>query len=159
MYRPILIASLFLLAACGSGKTTVENPAAATQRYTMATITVAPATVAVPPEVQQYTIDQVKRELFEENRFMPGQGITVELSFIQFEAGDRMKRWFAGMTGWGASSLSVRAIYRDMAGNEVGRIVAEGTINGGFFGGSQDEAVDNMAEEIAQYAETNFLLK
>lgn len=159
MRRHLLLAALLLLAACGSGKTTVENPAAATQRYTLATITVAPSTITVPPEVQQYTFDAVKKELYEEHRFTPGQGLTVELSFIQFEAGDRMKRWFAGMTGWGEASISVRAVYRDIAGQEVGRIVAQGTISGGFFGGSQDDALDKLAGEIAEYAENNFLLK
>ena len=75
---------------------------------------------------------------------------------IQFDEGSQFQRWFFGGIGnSGEGSMHVIAEYMD-GDRKLGQTQVEGRIGSGFFGGSMSEAVDKAAEQIGNYAVTNF---
>lgn len=154
----VAFAILLPLAACGSGKTLVLDPADGPKR-TFATVNVEaePSTVEVPDSVRTAFESHLKKALYGEDGFAPGTDLVIRYSFIQLDKGDQFTRWLLGGIGnAGEGSLTVAVKYVDASGNEVAKIQVEGKIGSGFVGGNFDNALSSAADEIAEYTEQQF---
>jgi hypothetical protein len=154
----IVALSLFLT-ACGTGRTLVmESPQR--KAFSAATLTRADDTVTVPDEVREQFVTKM-RELLYGTKDAPGPfiesaGLTIRVKVVQFDAGNQFARWFWGGIGnSGEGSMHVVADYLE-GENKLAQTQVEGRIGSGFLGGSMNEAVDKAAQEIANYAITNF---
>jgi len=148
-----------LIAACGTARTTVNEPVK--QKYTAATATLEelPATITVPDEVRTTLRQQLEKALFDAKTtgLKPGSDLKVQYRFVQFNAGNQFARWFWGGIGnAGEASMQIEAIYVDAKGQALTRTQHEGRIGSGFFGGSVGDASDRMAEEVANFVKANF---
>ena len=86
-----------------------------------------------------------------------GDELTLRYRFIQFEKGDQFARWFWGGIGnSGEASITTEVVFLDSSGKELAKIQSEGRIGSGFFGGTLNEAIEKMAEEVAEYTIANF---
>ena len=149
-----------LVAACGTGRTMVMEPAAEAKSFSAVTLERAGDTVAVPDQYRDQFVKNIRERLYgtyqEPGPFTEGAGLTVRIKVVQFDEGNQFQRWFWGGIGnAGEGSLQVLAEFYD-GERKLAQIQSEGRIGSGFFGGSMTEAVDKAAEEIADYAIQNF---
>lgn len=154
-----VVALSLLLAACGTGRTLVmESPER--KSFSGATLTRSDDTVAVPDEVREQFVNKM-RELLYGTKEAPGPfkesaGLTIRVKVVQFDSGNQFARWFWGGIGnSGEGSMHVVADYME-GDKKLAQTQVEGRIGSGFLGGSMSEAVDKAAQEIANYAITNF---
>ena len=146
-----------LLTACGEGHTVVNSTPVPGIKAQTASIGYEEGTVK-PPEATVAKMKQFLEQRFFQGKapkFTPGSELVIKWGFIGHDAGSQFTRWFIGF-GAGSAKTVVRAEFFDAAGNKVGSIQADGSVSGGFFGGSGDEALKQVAEQIAKYAEANF---
>lgn len=115
------------------------------------------STVDVPEEDIAKMGRFIEQRLFEGKnaKFRPGDDLTVKWSFIGYDPGSQFIRWFIGF-GAGEAQMVVRADFYDRDGAKIASIQADGTVSAGFFGGSTDDALKNVANQIALYAERTF---
>ena len=149
-----------LLAACGTGRTLVKEPPAQKKAFSAVTLTRAEDSVVVPEELRVRFLNKTREQLYgmpgKPGPFAEGEGLTIRIKVVQFEAGSQLERWFWGGIGnAGEGSLQVLAEFYDHDA-KLAEIQTEGRIGSGFFGGSMAEAVDKAAEQISKYAITNF---
>ncbi len=50
-----------------------------------------------------------------------------------------------GIGNAGEGSLTIEVTYADQSGKQLGKIMSEGKIGSGFFGGSSDDAIEKAA--------------
>src|SRR4051812_8336641 len=155
----VIVALSLLLTACGTGRTLVmESP----QRKSFSGVTLMRAddTVTVPDEVREQFVSKMRELLYGTKEapgpFTEGAGLTIRVKVVQFDAGSQFARWFWGGIGnSGEGSMHVVADYLE-DDKKLAQTQVEGRIGSGFLGGSMSEAVDKTAQEIANYAITNF---
>ncbi|HLJ21543.1 MAG TPA: hypothetical protein VKU84_15160 [Stellaceae bacterium] len=83
--------------------------------------------------------------------------MSLTYQFVQYNPGDQFTRWlWGGLGNAGEGSMSIQTIYTDKNGQQVGKIMSQGRITNGAFGGSMDLAIQRAAEEVAQYTLTTF---
>ncbi len=145
-----------VLAACGTGRTMVKEPPAQKKTFSAVVLTRAEDTVVVPEEYRAQFVTKIRAMLYgtpdKPGRFVEGDGLTIRIKVIQFEAGNQFSRWFWGGIGnAGEGSLQLLAEFYDHD-TKLAEIQTEGRIGSGLFGGSMSEAVDKAAEQIANYA-------
>ncbi len=150
-----------LLAACGTGRTIVLDPADRTEieTYHAAAIRHAEDTVEVPEKVLDAFDTELHKAFFgEEAVFEDGEdGLRVEYRFLQFDPGNRFSRWlFGGIGNAGEATMLAEVRFLKPGGAEMARIQVEGRIGSGFFGGATDSALEKAAEEAAAYARAHF---
>ena len=161
VHAPLIIVLLSLLvSACGTGRTMVMEPPAEKKAFTAVTLERAADTVVVPDQYRQQFLQNIRERLYGTSEkpgpFTEGAGLTIRIKVVQFDAGNQFERWFWGGIGnAGEGSLQVLAEFYE-GQTKLANIQTEGRIGSGFFGGSMSEAVDKAAEEIAEYAITNF---
>jgi hypothetical protein len=146
-----------VLAACGTGRTMIT--AAPEARYVAASLTIqeGTSTVAVPTEVNATLQKLLAEALHGKAGFARGTDLTLRYRFVQYSAGDRFQRWFWGGVGnSGEGSMTIESVYVDRTGAEKAKIMSEGRIGSGFFGGSMDSALGKVAEEITKFTIENF---
>lgn len=136
------------------------EPPAEKKAFTAVTLERATDTVAVPEQYRQQFLKNIRERLYgtpaEPGPFTEGEGLTIRIKVVQFDAGNQFERWFWGGIGnAGEGSLQVLAEFYE-GQTKLANIQTEGRIGSGFFGGSMNEAVDKAAEEIAEYAIANF---
>ncbi|MEM6851295.1 MAG: DUF4410 domain-containing protein [Pseudomonadota bacterium] len=142
--------------ACASGTTTVVAPTEAKTTFASAQFERGDDTVEVKDEYAQYFGAKLFEAFFEEGAFAQGEELTVRYRFIQLDKGSQAKRYFIGF-GAGKGSLTIEAVFLNPNGEELSKINVGGEISVGFFGGSFQEALAKAADEVAEYAATNFL--
>lgn len=158
IWRKLLAAALaFLVTACGEGHTVVVSTPAPGIKAQTATIVYEEATVKAPDATVAKMKQYLEQRFYQGKapKFQVGNELTIKWGFIGHDAGSQFTRWFIGF-GAGSAKTVVKADFYDAAGNKVGSIQADGSVSGGFFGGSSDEALKQVADEIGKYAEANF---
>lgn len=156
----VAIAFCVVLAACGTGRTMVKEPPAQKKAFSAVVVTRAEDTVSVPEEYRVQFVYKIRTLLYgtreKPGRFAEGEGLTIRIKVVQFEAGNQFSRWFWGGIGnAGEGSLQLLAEFYDHD-TKLAEIQTEGRIGSGLFGGSMSEAVDKAAEQIGNYAIGNF---
>jgi uncharacterized protein DUF4410 len=140
-----------VLAGCGTGKTMVMEPGESRKASSIAVVE-GQSTVTVPAEATAMFKNKLDEMLFEKGGIKKGQDVTLTYRFVQFNEGSRFKRWLTGGIGnAGEGNLTIEVTYSDGSGKQLGKIVSEGKIGSGFFGGSSDNAIEKAAEEVASY--------
>jgi uncharacterized protein DUF4410 len=145
------------VAACGAGKTMVMEPGP--EKVTAASVELheGDSTVNCPPAVVALFRSKLEAQLYKPGAFTQGNDLSLTYQFVQYNPGDQFTRWFFGGLGnAGEGSITVQAVYTDKGGRQVGKIMSEGKIGSGAFGGSMDLAIQKSAEEVAQYTLTTF---
>ena len=74
----------------------------------------------------------------------------LEGMITRYDPGNRALRYFVGM-GAGRGHFSSEWIVNDPSGNPVGACRVDGSIGIGVFGGSYDEVLDRVGNELAEY--------
>jgi hypothetical protein len=146
----------FVLAGCGTGKTMVMD-AGESRKVNSIAVVEGQSTVTVPAEAETTFKNKLDELLFTKGGFQHGDEVTLTYRFVQFNAGSRFKRWFTGGIGnSGEGNLTIEVVYSDKSGKQLGKIMSEGKIGSGIFGGSSDDAIEKAAEEIASYSISHF---
>ena len=152
----VLASVSFVLAGCGTGKTIVMD-AGESRNASSVAIAEGQSTVTVPPEAVTTFRNKLDELLFKKGGVAQGQDVTLTYRFVQFNPGSQFARWLSGGIGnYGEGSLTIEVTYADQAGKPLGKIMSEGKIGSGFFGGSSDSAIERAAEEVASYTVTHF---
>lgn len=152
-----LMAASLVLTACGTSRTMITAAPQARQAVSALALMEEQSTVTVPDEVKTGLRKQLEAALYEKAKFARGEELTVRYRFVQFTAGDRFQRWFWGGIGnAGEASMTVECVFIDRSGAERAKIMSEGRIGSGFFGGSVESALEKLAEEIATFTTQNF---
>ena len=96
-------------------------------------------------------------ELFDKDGFAKGSDIKLTFAFIHYVPGNRAARYaLGGIGGVGEGVMKIQVTFEDASGRQIAEIMSEGKIKAGFTGGSIDKALKRAAEEIAEYAKSNF---
>lgn len=157
-HRRILAAFLALLvAACGAGHTIVVSAPAAPVKFETVSLIYEEATVKVPDATTAKMKQTLEQRFFSGKtaKFHPGNDLVIKWGFIGYDPGSQFTRWFIGF-GAGEAKMVVKADFFDAQGNKLASIQADGSVSGGFFGGSSDDGLNQVADQIAKYAEVNF---
>lgn len=88
--------------------------------------------------------------------FSHGRGLTVRYRFVGFDRGSRMSRYFLGGLAGGEAEMVLEAEFVAPDGKVLAKVQSQGRVNGGFFGGSSNSAIDGAVKEIRDYAVANF---
>ncbi len=153
-----LLGSVIALCACATGRTLVVEPAKKTT-FAAARIVEEQPTVSVPGEVEASFKESLTKKLYdpEKGKFVSGDGLVVRYQFIQYTAGNRFSRWFWGGIGnAGEASTTIKVLFEDVAGAQLGDIQVEGRIGSGFFGGASKDALERASDQVVEYAIANF---
>lgn len=145
------------LTACGAGHTVVISAPAAPLKAETVALAYEEATVKVPDAAVAKMSQALDKRFFAAKgaRFRPGKDLVIKWGFIGYDPGSQFTRWFIGF-GAGEAKMVVRAEFFDPAGTKLASIQADGSVSGGFFGGSSDDGLTEVADQIAKYAEANF---
>src|SRR5688572_6696242 len=88
------------LTACGTGRTMVMEPAAERKVFNAARLERAADSVPVPDELRAMFLEEIRKDLYgtaeEPGPFTEGDGLTIRVKVVQFEAGSQFQRWFFG---------------------------------------------------------------
>lgn len=153
----VVLATGLAVAACGAGKTMVMEPGTEAVKAASVELHEGKSTVACPPAVVALFRSRLEAQLYKAGGFTRGDDLSLTYQFVQYNPGDQFARWFWGGIGnAGEGSITVQAVYTDKSGKQVSKILSEGKIGSGAFGGSMDFAIQKAAEEIAQYTLTTF---
>jgi hypothetical protein len=149
-----------LLAACGTGRTMVMEPVAEKVAFDAVKLERATDSVAVPDELRAMFVDKLRLDLYgtaeKAGPFKEGEGLTVRVKVVQFEAGSQFQRWFWGGIG-NQGEASMQLLTEFFQGDrKLAHIQTEGRIGSGFFGGSVQSAVEKAASEVSTYTVENF---
>jgi len=165
---------LFALSGCGSSRYTVLEPAKG------------PLTEYEVLEINDFTsnlndadsvdlagrfADQLHAAIMKDRAERPGQSIFDEVVrgtdatdsvlvldgvVVSFEKGSRAKRYFIGF-GSGKAYCTIQATFKNkVTGEEVLKTNFDGELSMSFFGGSAEEAVDEVVEAFIDYLQDYF---
>ena len=149
-----------LITACGTGRTMVMEPVAERKIFAKAKLERSTDSVPVPDELRTMFVEEIRKDLYgtaeKPGPFTEGDGITVRVKVVQFEAGSQFQRWFWGGVGnQGEASMQLLTEFFE-GDKKLAHIQTEGRIGSGVFGGSVKSAVEKAASEISEYAVSNF---
>ena len=147
----VIIAASIFASGCGFGGgklLVIESPTGGIEASTI-TIREAEPSVMVPASSSGRLLNELNDHLVGEH-FAVGPDLVLEVEFVKHDLGSRFWRWCVGF-GIGKGGVRVQARYFDAEGNKLAAIEAEGTTQGGFFGGSNETAIDMAAKEIADF--------
>lgn len=150
-----------VLAGCQTGHTFVLKPPPPGAAYRDVAIRQGESTVTIPSDLQEH----FEKRLSE--RLPAGQSsqedLTLEYRLVLHDPGHKGARIGAalvnltglptGALGWGL--LGVEVVYRDVAGTEVARILADGPIDGPL--GSSRRGLTTAADSIVSFTRTHLV--
>lgn len=144
-----------MLSGCASGTVSVRDidKSASGARYETAKLVRQDSTVSVTAEMEGKFEDKFTAKMRQD--FPTGDDMTVEYRFIKFDEGDRALRYLVGF-GAGKGEMAVEAKFIDANGTHLATVESEGEITMGVFGGSFDDAIENAAAELHEFAVKNF---
>ena len=87
--------------------------------------------------------------------FHRGDGITVKYRYLGFDEGSQAARNFLGPIA-GGSKILLEVDFIGPDGTLLSQVRGEGTVSGGFFGGSNKSGTDQAIKKVAEYAAANF---
>jgi len=143
-----------MLGACGgSGHTfEVQRPSEG-HRFEKASIREGTSQVNVPDDDRRQFAGILEGAM-KAAAFENGEGLIVTYRFVQFQEGAQVARVF--LHGVGDGSLSIEAEFSDQAGTILGKIITEGRVSTGWFGGRFRNAMEQAAKHLAKYAADHF---
>lgn len=157
--KKILMASAlaFAMTGCASSALMVEQPKSGTFRTSQATILYDKSNVPVDDDNITYTQERMEKAFFggETPLFAKGAGITVRYRYIGFDEGSQAARYFLGPIA-GGSKILLETDFIGPDGTLLAQVRGEGSVSGGFFGGSNKSGIDQAVEKIAEFAAANF---
>ena len=157
--KKVLFASALALAlsACASGALTVETPNASDYRTDTATIVHDNSRVEVDENNLTYTEEKLAKELYEgeDAPFSKGDGLTIKYRYVGFDEGSRAARYLLGPFA-GGSKIHLEVDFVSPAGEVLATVRGEGSVSGGFMGGSNKSGIDKAIKEVAEYAAKEF---
>lgn len=147
----------FALSACANSSLLVEQPNSSDYTTGSLRISHASDSIDVDEENLTYTQAKLEEELLggDEPLFEAGEGMTVRWRYVGFNEGSRAGRYLTGGLA-GGSKVTLEVEFVDPDGNVLAVVRGEGSVNGGFFGGSNKTGIDKAIEEIAEYAAREF---
>ena len=152
-----VICFVVLLFGCGRAATLVVKPVEQIQQVLGAMVKAGEHDVEVPDEMVARLRGKIEEGLHVEHGYGQSDDLLISFKFLQYNEGDQFARWFlAGLTTSGKGTLIVSVTYSDASGTVLGETKVKGKISGGFVGGSINEAVTKVAEDIVNYTLMNF---
>ena len=145
------------LSACANSALTVEQPYSGQQRFAMAQVVSGESTVDVDDDNSTYTTRKLEEALFggTDPVFARGEGVDVRWRYVSFNEGSRAGRYLTGGLA-GGSKVVLEVEFVDQSGTVLSTVRGEGTVSGGFGGGSNKTGIDKAIEKVATYAEEKF---
>jgi len=152
-----LALTMMSVSGCASSALMVNSAPIGQYRADTITLEYMPAAIPVEDGTQSY-LQQRMREAFLEGSnapFKPGGQLTLRYQFVGHNEGSRVGRWLtAGLAGGSKSYIQAEFLNADK--QVVGSVRAEGTVGGGFAGGSAKSGVDGAVKRITEYAILTF---
>lgn len=143
--------------ACTTGKTFVLKHPEAESRVSSVTLSETTSLISVPEEGKLAFRRKLEELLYGEALFEKGTELKIRYYFVRYDSGNRMTRLLlGGIEQAGEGSLVVAAEFLDRRENELGAIRVEGKVVRGFMGGDFKHAIEEAAEEVANYTILNF---
>lgn len=151
-----IIASLAMV-GCSNSALIVESANTSDYRTSSAEIAYDPRGVEIDQDNQDYTADKMSEALFGGDNpiFAEGDGMSVKYRYMAFDEGSQALRYLMGPIA-GGSKVLLEVDFVDPSGNILATVRGEGSVSGGFFGGSNKSGIDGAIKKIAAYAEENF---
>ncbi len=152
-----IIVFALAISACSSGKTTVVK--APTEKFTAASVVIVEQNTEapVPQNIRNNFKLMLNDELYKKDGFAKGSDIKLTFAFVRYAPGNRAARYaLGGLGGVGEGVMQIQVTFEDASGRQIAEIMSEGKIKAGMAGGSIDKALARAAEEIAEYAKSNF---
>lgn len=157
--KKILLASVMALSlgACANSSLTVEKPNTTNFRTSAAQIEYDESRVGVDADNVAYTQRKMEEAFFggDTPLFEKGSGITARYRYVAFNEGSQVARYLvAGLAG--GSKVVLEVDFVDPNGTILSTVRGEGTVAGGFFGGSNKTGIDKAINQVADYASAEF---
>lgn len=159
MNRSILLALLIAapISACASNHILVEQPAVTAFHTQSVALDYEAGGAGVTDDAAAYLQRKMQEAFFSgDTPFARGNGLTIRYRFIGFDRGSRMGRYFLGGLAGGEAQMVIQAEFVAPDGKVLAKIQSQSRVNGGFFGGSSNSAIDGAVKEIRDYAVANF---
>jgi hypothetical protein len=131
----------------------VGAPPDTAKRFRSITVQEASSTAATAPEAANLFRERLETR-FADRQVPFGRDLTVSYQIVSFDPGDRAARWVG--FGGGIGTLAVEIVYTDRSGQQVGKVLTDGKVIGGFLGGDSDLAARNAAYEVVEYTVETF---
>ena len=131
------LAFALLCIGCSSGKLFVLKSIEGTPYVSSISVSAAPSTVNVQPEVKLLFLSNLKELLYGEGAFMEGQEMIAQYRFIQFRPPNR---WGEAELG----SISIEVVFINSEGTSISSIRAE--CEGGML---QDKLLEDATKRAA----------
>lgn len=158
-----VVAIVFTLVGCGtSGLIIVKSPPNGIARGNIIQVNEIKSTTPIPEpaceKIRDILIGKLEKTGAFEAVLKNGGKIIMDINIKSFDAGNQFERWFWGGLGdFGEGKIVLETVYTDAAtNNEAAKIITEGTINCGVFGGSIDTAYSNAIQAIVKYTVEQF---
>ena len=150
-------AAALALSACANSSLLVENPYSGDYRSSTAMVEYDNSTVTVDDDNISYTQEKMTDAFFggDEPLFAEGQGLTVRYRYLSFDEGSQALRYLAGPIA-GGSKVVLEVDFVGPGDEVLSTVRGEGTVSGGFFGGSNKSGIDKAIDEVAEYAAERF---
>jgi hypothetical protein len=151
------VALAFTLSACANSALMVETPNTSSYKTSTASISYDTSNVDVDQENIDYTQNEMQEAFFGGDKplFSEGSGITVKYRYIGFDEGSQALRYLAGPIA-GGSKVLLEVDFIDSNGTMLSQVRAEGSVSGGFFGGSNKSGIKQAVNKVADYASKEF---
>jgi len=157
--KKLLMASALALSvsACANSALLVERPNTSSFRTDLASISHGDSNVTVDDENIAYTQEQMEEAFFggDSPLFTKGEGISITYRYIAFDEGSQAARYFLGPIA-GGSKVLLEVDFSGPDGEVLSTVRGEGSVTGGFFGGSNKSGIKKAIEKVADYAAAEF---
>lgn len=153
----VAAALAFTVTGCASSALMVEQPNTSSLRTSTASIAYDKSNVPVDDDNITYTQKRMETEFFggKVPLFAKGDGITIKYRYIGFDEGSQAARYFLGPIA-GGSKILLEVDFIAPDGTLLSKVRGEGTVSGGFFGGSNKSGIDQAVKKVAEFAAANF---
>lgn len=158
MKRVLLSVGLAVsLGACANSALIVESPNSSNYRTSTASIVAGQSNVELDEDNLSYTTEKIEEAFFGGDNpiFSRGEGITATYRYIAFDEGSQGLRYLTGGLS-GGSKVLLEVSFSNPQGETLATVRGEGTVSGGFFGGSNKSGIDKAIAKVAEYAEKEF---
>jgi hypothetical protein len=156
----ILLAVVACLTGCGTANTLVLKPNMSRDKFARAELIACKPNVDVPADVTNELESVIRKGLNEGGAFSPGPDLRILYTIISYNPGNRAARYLTGGIGdTGEGSIAVMVSYVDKDDRELAQTQVQGRIGSGFFGGSLDNAIAKVGEDIVRFTIERFSTK
>lgn len=163
---PLLLISALFAGCSEPGRLIVLEAPLEYQSYKGYRLVPMRSTVNIPKELVEYFAQEIKEGLAEEG-VREGDDLIIAYRFIQYEAGSRWVRCLSGGLSLvpylptdfievGGAELTVEVVFKNKLNQELGKIHVSTKLTRGFFKGSLECAIENLAAQVNRYVLASF---